>query len=221
VAYAAIAAGIKAVYFLHGFQRHTLVYPDFSEVHCFNRHEAEHIRERRPDSVIVVDTEPRLFLETQRLVAIAGDYRSAQELDRCRSFIDWARQQKLPVIIRPHPRDASGYWEQWRGIEGVEISDRDCDFEDFLQVYRPRVLATWFSTTIYDAILNGVLPVTLMRSDFANEVVFPFSAIAINWPEQKAVLQDAVWDSQQYTALLAEKYAAAIGSSPGSNSCTQ
>ena len=44
------------------------------------------------------------------------------------------------------------------------IIDRSGSFEDFLRRHRPRVMATWFSITIFDALAFGVV-IVLEPSD--------------------------------------------------------
>lgn len=216
VAYAAVSAGADTIYLIHGFQRRSLVYPDFREVRCFNRLEAEHIRERLPKAEISFDVERAGFLETRRLAVLAAVRGNWQELDRCRSFIKWAQQIGLPVVVRPHPIHDSGYWEQWRGVDGVEIVRGQCSFSAFLRDYRPRVLVTWFSTTLFDALMEGVVPVALSHNELtAADVVFPFSSTALNWPEEKAAVSGMIDDPQLCSAWLQDKYAAVVGSPTG------
>ena len=45
-AYAAVAAGAQTVYMLHGFQRHSIVYPDFARCVSITAVEAGHLRRR-------------------------------------------------------------------------------------------------------------------------------------------------------------------------------
>jgi hypothetical protein len=212
VAYAAVSAGTDAIYWIHGFQRRSLVYPDFRQVHCFNWPEAEHIRKRLPSAAVSVDVERAEFLETRRLAAIAADYGTPEELDCCRSFIEWAQQIGLPVLVRPHPQDTSGYWERWRGVNGVEIVGWQCSFSAFLREYRPRVLVTWYSTTLFDAFMQGVVPITLNQSELtAADVVFPFCSTALKWPEEKAAVATMIDDPRVCSAWLRDKCTAVVG----------
>ena len=47
-AFAARAAGLKAIYYQHGFLRRSLVFPDFDEIVALNRPEANHLARRAP-----------------------------------------------------------------------------------------------------------------------------------------------------------------------------
>src|SRR5690606_4988479 len=111
---AAVSAGVEAVYLQHGFQAHSIVYPEFKECDCFNRFEANHIQGRLPHAFVKVVFPPVEKLETERLAAIAADYGQPSDKDLIKSFLDWAKHANLRVVIRPHPRQPSQYWEQWR-----------------------------------------------------------------------------------------------------------
>lgn len=128
-AFAAARAGVKTIYFAHGFQRRSLVLPDFNQVVGFNAPESEHLRSRLPQASVTI-TKPviRPISVTQR-VAVVGDY--VGDGSRSRGFIELCRAARIPVVVRPHPADYSGYWATWHGTDGVTI-DRDGTFDEFL-----------------------------------------------------------------------------------------
>jgi hypothetical protein len=205
VSYAAVSVGVKAIYLIHGFQRRSLVFPQFLEVHCSNQFEADHFRARLPSAIVSIIPETGRILETRRIAVIASDYGDDHELDRCRTFIEWARQIKLPIVVRQHPAYRGSYWDQWRDVDGVEISEKACDIDTFLKEMRPRLLATWFSTTIHDAVMNGVIPVTFVQDNFQiDNIVYPIRKMAINWPAQKAILASMVDDRSRSSAFVAK-----------------
>jgi hypothetical protein len=206
---AAIAMGAKAIHFQHGFQRRSIVYPDFAEVHSFNRFEAEHFQARLPSSTVVIRPDPIQFVETQRLVAISGIYGEINDFDLCRSFIEWAQRRELPLVIRPHPQDFSGYWKQWAGVAGIDFMEERCDFDAFLQKVRPRFLVSWFSTSLFDALKRGSVPIALTKRAEVDDVVFPFLQVALRWPDDRGIVERLLDDRQACADLAAQKYAEA------------
>lgn len=203
--FAAVSARARAIYLTHGFVRRSLVLPEFLEVHCANRFDADHFRARLPSAIVATIPEASRALETRRIAVIAGDYWENQEFDLCRTFIEWARQIKMPVIIRQHPAYRGSYWDQWRNVDGVEISEKACDIDKFLGEIRPRMLATWFSTTLHDAVMSGIVPVTFVQDDFQiDDIVYPIREIASNWPAQKAFLASIADDRSQSSAFVAK-----------------
>lgn len=178
------ASGARTIYLPHGFQRKSLLLADFTEVHAFNRYEAEHFRSRLPAAAIFpvpLHAEP---IPTERRAVITGDYWHETDFEACRPFIDWARAADIPVIIRPHPRDETGYWDRWRAVDGVTFDETPCDIDTFLQRHRPRFLVSWTSTTLFDAVMRGVVPITLAKDpdDMADYIV-PLDGLALAWPE--------------------------------------
>jgi hypothetical protein len=116
---------------------------------------------------------------------IAGDYWHETDFEACRPFIDWARAAAIPVVVRPHPRDVTGYWNRWRAVEGVTFDETPCDIDSFLQRHRPRFLVSWTSTTLFDAVMRGVVPITLTKDpDDAADYIVPLERIALEWPER-------------------------------------
>ena len=212
VAYAAIAAGVEATYLPHGFMRRSIVLPDFPYVYCSNRFEAEHVCKRLPQAAVSIIHEPPRFIASERIAAIAGIYSSDQEGEFTRSFIDWARQEDVPIIVRTHPKDNSGYWDQWRGIEGVRVVDERYDFASFISAFRPRFLATWFSTTLLDAASRGVVPVILTQSEIhCEDTVFPLQRLGLQWPKQQSIIQSLLDNPTACAAFVLERYSDALG----------
>ena len=206
VSYAAVAAGAHVIYLPHGFQARSLVLPDFAEIVSFNRFETEHFLRRLPGTEVTMPPPSRGFIETERIAAIAGDYWQPEDFDLCRTFIEWARQHDVPVVVRPHPQDLSGYWQRWRGVAGISFDDTPCDFDTFLQRNRPRLLVTWTSTTIFDAVVRGVVPVTLAGDRFDDaDFVFPYWQIALQWPKAIAEIASLVDQPEACRRLTREK----------------
>jgi len=213
LSYAPVAAGFETIYMLHGFQRRSLIYPDFARAICFNGIEAEHLQRRLPQCAVTLAAEPAQRIATGRIAAVAGDcWDDAEQLDRIRPFMDWALRNDLPVIVRRHPADASGYWDRWRGVAGVEVTDGEGGFAEFLERFRPRLLAGWFSTALYDAIVKGIVPVTVTtENDEATlDTVFPFRELSLRWPQDEKIAERLLDDERSRAEFLTDAYARAM-----------
>jgi hypothetical protein len=209
VPFAAIAAGARAVYFQHGFQRHSLVYPEFVQAICLNRLEAEQLRRRLPNcAVTLVPEQPRQIQTSKTLAISGGQFLDLKTCELIRPVIHWAVRNEMPVAVRPHPRDKTDYWDRWRGVEGVEIVGAENSFSDFLENVRPRFLAGWYSTALFDALLRGVVPITVAaEGDKIADIVFPLGDIALHWPEDVDLAQSFLDDEEMRATFLAGKWA--------------
>jgi hypothetical protein len=197
-AYAAVRAGIEAIYFPHGFQTRSLVFPDFHRVVAFNAPEAEHVQSRLPHTPVSMPPPDIRPIRVARRVAVVGNY--GDKLARSQELIEFCRAAGIDVVVRPHPADRSGYWNEWEDTSGVRI-DRGGTFDEFLERHRPSVMATWYSTPVYDAIVRGVMPVSLEADQ--PDIVFPFADVALSWPEQKERIQAVLAnDKARYDALI-------------------
>ena len=210
VAYAATSVGLKSAYHLHGFQRQSLVYPEFDEVVCFTEIEAAHLACRLPGANIRVCAEKNSSVETDFVAAIAGAYGQTEGFDDCADFIDWAGRRHIPVIVRPHPLDTSGFFSRWRSDPNVCFADTSSSFDDFIERYRPRLVLSWYSTALYDALRRGVVPVTVRTESWRPlDTVFPFQEISLRWPQEKARAESVMSDAINLASVLAEKRALA------------
>jgi hypothetical protein len=195
IAHAAIVAGATAWYFPHGFQRFSLVLPGFSRVFCNNRFEAEFFRERLQGAQIILRPEPQRHLGEQRVAIIAAVPLEANSFAPCLSFIEWAREIDLKILVREHPRAPREDRARWRKISGLEFVESSGNFATCLGKHRPSFLVTWYSTAILDAIVNGVIPVTFMQDELdVVDTVFPVRETAVRWPAEKVRLQNLLDD---------------------------
>jgi hypothetical protein len=212
VSFAAVNASGPVIYVPHGFQRRSLIFPDFTEVHVSTSFDAFHFRERLPGTTIRSLRAPSPLDGTERLALIAGHYGDVCELKRAESFIEWALGCKYPITIRPHPRDQTGYWDRWRGVQGITFDDASESIDSVLTRLKPRLLVTWASTTLLDALVRGVIPVTLAGAEARErDLVFPLRDLALGWPDERititklacdAELADAYSDGLRSTVLL-------------------
>jgi hypothetical protein len=207
-AYAAVRAGIAAVYFQHGFSARSLVYPDFHRVVAFNAPEAKHVQERLPRASVSSSAPDIRPIKVTCRVAIVGDY--GDKLARSRDLIEFCRMGGVDVVVRPHPADRSGYWSNWEGISGVRV-ERGGTFDEFLERHRPCIMATWYSTTIYDALLRGVVPVTFQADQ--PDIVFPIADVALAWPANHERIRAVLRDRESRYSALTEALTQAFGAS--------
>ncbi len=71
------------------------------------------------------------------------------------------------------------------------FSDTADSFDAFLERFQPRLLLSWFSTALFDALRRGVVPVVVdVEAWRANDVVFPFEDISLNWPGDRATAEE-------------------------------
>ena len=112
-----------------------------------------------------------------------------------------SRYARIRQIVRVIGRRGSD-------VNGVTV-DRDGTFEDFLERHRPCVIATWYSTTVYDALLRGVVPISFDVDQ--PDIVFPLSEVALSWPQQKERIQLILANPTARYELLAKALSRAIG----------
>ena len=139
-----------------------------------------------------------ISLRLTALSPLPSCYGQETGLDRiARTSSRGPKRVLIPVVVRPHPRDHSGFTDRWRTDNAVTFGDPAMSFDRFLEHYRPRMLLSWYSTTLFDALRRGAVPVTVPLDPWRPmDMVFPFQGISLKWPEDRAeverlVLRDA------------------------------
>lgn len=211
-AHAAVAAGMEAIYYQHGFLRRSLVFPDFVEVNALNRPEGHYLARRLPGARVCVVPPPATQAsrvrrgDALRRLVVAGDY-VEQDAEPARELIAACLAQGIEVIARPHPADGNGLWRRWGAVDGV-LMDKDGTFGEFLERTRPAAVAAWYSTALYDAVLAGVAPITFERR-YA-DIVFPFQDMAMGWPRRREDVMALFGNAEARDAAVAAARAFAV-----------
>jgi hypothetical protein len=133
--------------------RRSLLSPEFQAVDAMTRDEAIHFRRTLPLARIKMTSFTELDeSELTNGVLIASVYERRDEMRRILPFIYWARGNGWQVWVRPHPREDKSFWIQEVDSNLVRIEDGDASFFDALSRLRPRIVASWYSTALADAL---------------------------------------------------------------------
>src|SRR5262249_61865690 len=97
---------------------------------------------------------------------------------------------------------SSEYWDQWSDAEGVEVLNASEGIAEFLLKFRPRFIASWYSTVLLDGLLKGIVPVTVSGEAEQFDVVFPFRKTSLCWPEDEVMAQRLLNDEAARMAFL-------------------
>lgn len=189
-AHAACVTGFSVEYHQHGFLTRSLVFPDFAAMNALTMVEGGHVASRVPGLNVHCQSVDIQQGSRERVLAIASIY-GKFDINPVIDLVRLALNEKYQVVIRPHPRGEDAVWRDLRKMGGVVI-DSDGDFDAFLAKWQPAFLATWFSTTLLDGLLQGAIPVTLSAAQ--PNLVFPLDQIALAWPQASPRLERCMVD---------------------------
>lgn len=211
-AFAAADAGIPTCYLQHGMIRHSTLLPGFTRVEALTTDEAAFLRTKLPTAQISLPAQTTHTLlpnhmEKEVLVAsIYGEtiYGETQFLSLIASFIDWATTKKLPVRIRPHPSENSILWHGYKEAGQVMIEKSDADIHQAMNRMRPRLMVSWFSTALLDALEYGIIPITVCEDDdcHVTDMVYPLYRRCLRWPRDAESIEKLLLDDEYYVSVL-------------------
>jgi len=204
-AFAAIDAGVRARYMQHGFIRHSLVFPRFAQVDALTTDEGEHFRRRLPGASVDQVEYPEIGPEgLTSKVLVASVYEDTTELQKIHSFLSWARQRAWDVAVRPHPREDRAFWNTQADGGLFQVTDEDRTFHDALNRLRPRIVASWYSTAVADALNCGIIPVTVSdeSTPAVSDMVYPLFKRALRWPQDRQRIAEIMSSDEAYRATL-------------------
>lgn len=207
-AFAAVDHGFKTVFYQHGLLSRSLAYPNLNDVVNIDVPESLHLRSLIPSARFWIYETTFGAINTNATIAIAGVRSKVREQEHISAFVEVCRRSGVQVVIRPHPEDATGSWNEWRGVEGIRF-DSQGDFFSFLQRTRPRILMSRSSTTLIDALAMGAMPVNI--SAVADDLLFPIEEIALCWPDDMETVTRILNQLDLRTKMIMERRALVFG----------
>lgn len=205
-AFAAVNAALPTRYFQHGLDRYSQVLPNFDRIDSLTRDEAIYFRQllpkadinlARPDIPPLVPRQPPCLL-------VASVYGNHDEMRRILPFLEFATQQGMSIHIRPHPCEDRSFWLRSDFPYSFTLEDGDVTFAAALDRLQPTLVASWFSTTLVDALYRGVIPVSVCARDDQNikDLIYPLFKHCLHWPSDQDVLAKIIFDRGIYETAL-------------------
>ena len=204
-AYAAIGSGLPCEFRQHGLLYH-LPLPDFSSVVALTSEEARWFTSRLPDAAVITRaTQPRFQPETLHgPTVILSIYGAEQYLSLILPFLHWAQERMLDLLVRPHPRESHDFWQRHGAGSTLQIEVKKESFAAVLDRLHPRLLVSWYSTTLAEALHVGIIPVSICPLDDHNvaDMVYPLFSKALQWPRDAVTIEKVLSDDSAYREVL-------------------
>jgi hypothetical protein len=189
----------------HGFVRRSLLFPCFVAVDALTEDEAVHFRRFLPSArVRIRDNEQLQTTDLNASVLVASVYEVEQEMRRILPICDWVHENGWTLQVRPHPREDRVFWSERVDHSSIQIEDGDSSFYDALKRLRPRIVVSWYSTALADALNCGIVPVTVSdeSTPAVSDLVYPLFKRALRWPQDRQRISEIMSSDEAYRATL-------------------
>jgi hypothetical protein len=192
-AFAAADAGVTTVYHSHGLVSRGIIFARFAKVNVMTRSESRWVRNFLPlakiESRIPATIHRQLGEQRQRTVIIVSQLKSISDISFYKNLFLYFINNNYRVYIRPSPRDERFNSESfWISLLdqiklSVDIASTQSSFDLVISTLRPTFLVATDSSTLVDALYNGVVPVTLGRDGDRSftETVYPILDCCLSW----------------------------------------
>lgn len=207
-AFAAVDAGLTTCYAQHGLLPYSTLLPEFTRIEALTADEADFMRRRLPKAHITLCQRQKLALipaQMKKEALITSIYGTAAYMSgSIASFLDWAVNKELPIRVRPHPCEKGTFWAEYEASGTVIVEKSKASFLQSIDLLRPRINVSWFSTTLADALEYGVIPVTVCSDDDRDvaDIVYPLFQRCLRWPQDAESIERLLDDDEYYMAVL-------------------
>ena len=212
-AFAAAAMKLPIAYLQHGLIFH-LVLPDFARIEALTKDEADYFKRALPQAAISFNRQYPVLPVSQLKgpVLLASIYFEEAYLQLVLPLLQWARDNGIPVVVRPHPREKPGFWSTLKDQYGLIIESPVDGFSETIARLRPRLVVSWFSTVLADSLQQGVIPVSVCADDdpAVAAMVYPLFQRCLRWSHDAGLIGQLMKDDELYSTVLA-----GLSASPG------
>ena len=212
--FAAVDEGIHTNYYSHGVLSHAELLPDFNEVTVISNAEMEFVKRRLFNSSVATYINKIDKLEPSQMLreVLICSYPSSgnKHMSNIITFLDFARAESIKVRVRLHPSENDNvFWHKYQEAGLVSIEACDISFSDALVRLKPRLVLSWGSTTLIDALDNGVIPINASQDDdtVAIELVYPACKRSLSLDRHLKSLPKLFHDNDYYNYVLSKLYA--------------
>jgi hypothetical protein len=108
--------------------------------------------------------------------------------------------------VRPHPREDAAFWTNTDISQYVSVQPPETTFQEHVNRVRPRLVISWHSTALVDALDLGVIPVSMCEDDDKNvaNMVYPLFQRSLRWPRDLALIERLLADDVSYETVLSQ-----------------
>lgn len=207
-AFAAASAGLHCTYLQHGLITRHGIPAQFSRIEAITVDEAEFLKVLVPDADVVMRPEatqlsPTILKDTVVVTSIYGSHSYMSSID---GFIQWLVTRQIPIVVKPHPRESLGFWTQYAECSKVQLLPASSSFGDIVHTVLPRLVVSWFSTTLAEALTFGIIPVTVCQDDdaYLPDMVYPLLSRSLRWPRDVDTIASVLNSDDRYADVLAK-----------------
>lgn len=207
---------IRVTFQQHGFLNQGLIFPDFHDGVTLTYPEARHINlrsESRAANVLPCQYDD---IEKDRHTVVFTAFRLFGKQERrwaesVRRFFQWAHEKGFKIVIRPHPVEGPVFWKDL--FPEAVMDEKKYSIKECLQAWRPLFLVSKWTTCTLDALLLGIITVSLseIQPEAFEDMVFPMDDACLNWPEEADVIENLIENIGQYEAVLQQHRSIAFG----------
>jgi len=207
-AFACIDAGVPDVMlWQHGLQKRNLIVPPFHVMETITRTEQQYYDTILTSTAVTVQSGPEQAVTSwSRSVLFASsydsrDFRKSDFEALLREIVDFCRSEGLKVVVRLHPVEDDDFWST-RFPELVTAAPNQ-PFAEHLLELRPLFVISWFSTTLVEALVHNVVPITINDDGDAvlASLVVDLRQHCLMWPtdrdEIRGLMHGAAQDIQE------------------------
>jgi hypothetical protein len=205
-AFAAADVKLPICYHQHGLISYN-IQPDFTRVASLTSDEATFLQEVLPKARINLcpGQEPTLTpRKMTREILLASIYGDTNYMSSITPVIAWARMMKTPLRVRPHPCEKNECWTEYEAGGVLTIERTDTDFIQAMNRIRPRLVVSWFSTALAEALEYGVVPITVCAEDdrYVAGTVYPLFRRSLRWPQDVDTMARLLDDDKFYASVI-------------------
>lgn len=184
----------------HGLLKKSMIFPRFSRVFALNRHEAAHLKKRIPAARVDFPESATSERHKGRPSSIllfasiydSGTFRKHDYVQVLRNVFAWAADKGLRIIVRPHPCESGKFWKGH--FPEMPHDETTGGFQDALRHYKPLFVASWWSTSLLDALRAGMAPVLIVNGSESalEDMVYPLRNVTFHWDRDESLLTEMI-----------------------------
>lgn len=209
---AAITASIPSYWLSHGLleqaklhdmdvkadpKKYFIAFPDYEYIYLHSKDEMEYLYNHGISSQVKLYDNYKKIKDLQnKIIIFLIDLNEMMDIQVLRMLIEFFKKNEFQIIMKFHPSYIGSLHLEFMNNKNITINESySASALELMHQEKPKFVASWASTTLYEALQLGIAPICLCNNREEQFQPFPFRQKTIWWQEDQEKLSKFISDA--------------------------
>jgi len=208
----AITAEIPAYWLSHGLleqaklnetdiepnpSKYFIAFPEYEYIYLFSKDEQNYLIEHNVSSCIKLYNFVKIEDLKNKILIFLIDFNHLMDVQALKVTIDFFQKNNYEVVLKFHPSYKGELHLEFLDKKNIRIDESlRASASELMRIEKPKFVASWASTTLCEALRQGIAPICLCSNGEEKFEPYPYRKRSIWWHEEQDMLVKLLDDKE-------------------------